>query len=157
MGAALGFLLAVLMAAQTVNRAIDRDTARARRERHQARRRAAVVPEEAVAARWPEPTPQTAGCTTAGHVHVHEDSIHPDNGCVIGGWPQPIPQSNPAPEDQREAVLRDIAEDLGVDPSPAALSQIRVPAPGWPSEEMRQRWLDDQDTHILSRPPDWRS
>lgn len=125
LGAAMGFLLAVMMGAQTVGRAIDRDTARARQARHQARRRPVPTPDEAVAARWP----------------------------------QPIPQANPAPEDPREAVPRGIAEDLGVDPSPAALAQMPMPIDfrRWSSEADRQRWLAEQDTRIISHPPDWQS
>jgi hypothetical protein len=133
MGCALGMLLATLMAAQTIVRAIDRDTARERQRRHQARLVAGQSPAEAVAARWPDP----------------ESDAYPQSP---EDWPQPIEQ--PGPWQDREDTQRLTPPQR---PSEAALTQIRVPAPGWPTEEDRQRWLAEQDATIISNPPDWRS
>ena len=154
MGMVLGMLLATLLAAQTIVRSLDRETARARQERHRARRVAGDNPAEAVEARWPEPAER-------GHRHMlFREAPHrgahlemPDgepDPVATQPWPEPIDQ--PGPWQDREPTQRLTPPQP---PSPAALRAIDVPV--FRTEADRQAFLDRQDTEIFTRPPDWQS
>lgn len=135
LGAALGFLLSVSLTAQTMSRAVERSAARERRAARkrvlfaEAERRAA---ERAVSERWPEPIRQT------NPAPEYPENLSPEDDRYPQDWPEPMDVSPPPP-------------------SSAALEELRMPVDRWRSERDRQAWLDDQDTHIFTRPPEWRS
>jgi hypothetical protein len=159
MGMALGMLLATLLAAQTIVRALDRETARARQERHRARQVAGTSPAGAAALpgpveEWPwgqepstwmlDPSGNLAGPLSdpEGWMNAHRPKKR------AAAWPEPIEQ--PGPWQDREPTQR-----LTPPPSPAALRSLNVPV--FRDEADREAFLARQDTEIFSRPPDWQS
>lgn len=143
-GAALGWLLAVLLAAQTVARASQRAAAGHRIRAYRARQRAEAERLDRIAKRA-EPEPYDPGPTR----------LNPS------GWPVPIVQENPGPEypttvdtavieppdyliRAAEATLADRRTDetqrIDYGPSPAALRLIGVPV--FRTEAERAAWMN---------------